>query len=157
MEATVTRVMAGSFGFFLTQGGERPAAQLVGCPIPDGVQPMRRQRSIGTERRTCCLAGCQAIQKLCLLMQLSGLCKSGGTYDNSLHLVRPTDPCLGKPRAIRRRHRAELAFGKLPDIGGSFPRLVRLVCPCFRKHVAIPRIDPVPGRHPLGPHPVRSE
>jgi len=88
--------------------------------------------------------------------RISHLCKSGGTYGNSLRLVRPTDPCWRKLRAIRRTHRVGLAFGRFPGICGSFLRPAPLTCSCFRRHVAIPRIGH-PDHGPLGPRPVRPE
>jgi hypothetical protein len=89
--------------------------------------------------------------------RVSHLCKSGGTYGNSLRLVRPTDPCWRKLRAIRRTHRVGVT-GRFPGICGSFLRLAPLTCFCFRRHVAIPRIGHLDhGRRLLGSRPGRPE
>jgi hypothetical protein len=72
--------------------------------------------------------------------RFSDLCTSGDTYGNFLRLAHPADPCLGRPRAIRRTHRAGRVFGRLRGICRSFLRPVPQACLCFHRHVAIPRI-----------------
>jgi hypothetical protein len=91
--------------------------------------------------------------------EVTDLYKSGGTYDNSLRLVRQAGPCSDMLASIRRTHPSELVFGRSPGICGNFLRLAPLTYPCFRRHAATPRIARPLGRgHRLFERlPVQSE